>query len=136
MGSFRPFLLFLLSQTQLTGALAGGAPEPGNPRCESRSPTFDSREITCFLPASGGGRFRLRVDFSGGHDDTMAAMSLSLGGVALACEPGSKTRLMGEDGDVNLFCAFSLDPRAAATALRAVVTWSHAEYTGHELVAE
>jgi len=133
-----PFLALLLLQGNGTAAQAEPAREPGKLRCESREPTFDSREITCPLRVSESRqRFRLKVNFSGGHDDTSAAMAVSLDGRPLACEDGSKTRLMGEDGDVSLFCVFVVAPQAGAVpVLRATVSWSHAQYTDHDLAAD
>lgn len=106
-------------------------------QCESRSPGGDFRNISCPLNVSSTPqRFRFKVDFSGGHDDTMASMTLSLDGAPLACEQGSKTQLMGEDGDISLECRFSL-PDAAGTkrTLGVAVKWSHAQYTDFELAA-
>jgi hypothetical protein len=109
----------------------------GKVQCESQSPGGDFRNISCPLDVSSTlQRFRFKVDFSGGHDDTMASMTLSLDGAPLACEQGSKTQLMGEDGDVSLECRFSL-PGAAGTKriLGVALKWSHAQYTDFELVA-
>jgi hypothetical protein len=106
-------------------------------QCEAQTPGGDLRSITCPLNAAAAPRrLRFKVDFSGGHDDTMASMTLSLDGQALACEPGSKTQLMGEDGDVSLECRFSV-PAGADTrrVLRASVKWSHAQYTDFDLAA-
>lgn len=70
--------------------------------CESRDLTFDSKEITCSIPASPGKSLpRLVVKFSGGHDDTMASMAVQVNGEPFTCGAGSKLRLMGEDGDVS-----------------------------------
>jgi hypothetical protein len=104
--------------------------------CASQSPGGDLRNISCTLNAPSAGRhFRFKVDFSGGHDDTMASMTLTLDGAPLACEPGSKTQLMGEDGDVSLECAFSVpDAARAPRELTVLVKWSHAQYTDFALV--
>src|SRR5258706_9139397 len=104
-------------------------------QCESRSPGGDFRDISCPLdPASAPKHLRFKVDFSGGHDDTMASMALSVDGAPLACEQGSKTQLMGEDGDVSLECRFSLpDADGTKRVLRVLLKWSHAQYTDFEL---
>ena len=66
----------------------------------------------------------------------MASMTLSLDGAPLACEQGSKTQLMGEDGDVSLECRFSLaDAAGTKRVLKVLLRWSHAQYTDFELVA-
>ena len=133
------FLLFLLvilivqAPTMASGpSLAAGHAKAS---CESQALTFDSKEIKCSLRASDDKQhFRLTVNFSGGHDDTSAAMTVSLNGEPLACEPGSKTRLMAEDGDVSLICLFSIAEGSARTfVLRSVVSWKHAEYTSFDL---
>ncbi len=95
-------------------------------------------DISCPLTASGTSQhFRFKANFSGGHDDTMASMTPTLGGMPLTCEPGSKTRLMGEDGDVSLECKFSISETAGKSMiLRVVLKWSHAQYTDHEFVAD
>jgi len=101
-------------------------------RCELREPTFDSREVECSLnPSPDLRRYVLRVNFSGGHDDTMAKMAPVLNGVALNCEDGSKTSLMGEDGDVSLLCFFSARGGPKTSNLVAAFTWSHAQYVSY-----
>ncbi len=99
---------------------------------------MDRRDITCAVKApSAAQRLRFKAHFSGSHDDTTAAMALTLDGAPLACDPGSKTYLEGEDGDVALECRFSIAPGASATrSVRALLSWHHAEYTRFELVAE
>src|SRR5262245_32334065 len=83
--------------------------------CYSQSPGGDARTFTCPLSVPDGTRhFRFTAAFSGGHDDTMASMTLTLDGAPLACAPGSKTSLMGEDGDVGLECKFSIAGNAGA----------------------
>jgi hypothetical protein len=112
------------------------APAPSKLPCASQSPGGDLRNISCTLNTpSTARRFRFKVDFSGGHDDTMASMLLKLDGSPLACEPGSKTQLMGEDGDVSLECSFSVPNAASAPReLTVLVKWSHAQYTDFALV--
>jgi hypothetical protein len=107
----------------------------GKARCESQAPGGDTRDITCPLKASGAAqRFRFKANFSGGHDDTMASMTATLDGAPLACEQGSKTSLMGEDGDVSLECRFSIGERPPGERfLRVTVSWRHAQYTDFEL---
>lgn len=126
----------------LWAALAAAAeptatPGPNKLPCSSQSPGGDLRNISCTLsPPSAARHFRFKVDFSGGHDDTMASMTLKLDGAPLACEAGSKTQLMGEDGDVSLECAFSVpDTTTPARTLTVLVKWSHAQYTDFALVA-
>ena len=79
-----------------------------------------------------GQRFRLTVNFAGGHDDTNLRMASYLDDDALVCDPGSKTRLIGEDGDVSVTCVFSVPARTEGRfVFRSAVTWSHAQYTGY-----
>ena len=113
---------------------AGSTPAWGQPRCEVQAVGADSRDIRCPLSTSGTGQqFRVRANFSGGHDDTTASMTASLDGAALVCGEGSKTSLMGEDGDISLECRFSLTDKPGMTrVLRVLVTWRHAQYTGFE----
>ena len=112
-------------------------PTPARPLaaspCETRDSSFDTKEIRCAIPVAGHAqRFRLTVTFSGGHDDTNARMTLHLDEDDLNCDAGSKTRLVGEDGDISLICLFSVPARTQGLfVLRSDVTWSHAQYTGH-----
>jgi hypothetical protein len=55
----------------------------------------------------------------------------------LPCDEGSKTRLMGEDGDVSLVCRFSTSTASRSNqGLVVQLTWSHAQYAGFSFVAE
>jgi hypothetical protein len=107
-------------------------------RCEEPPAPGDRRDIACKLSASATPRqMRFTANFSGSHDDTMASMSATLDGAALACDAGSKTDLMGEDGDVSLHCRFTLvAPAGAERELKVALAWRHAQYTGFELEAD
>ena len=114
---------------------ADNAPTPSEkPVCSSQSSGGDLRVFVCPIEVSGQElHFRFKVNFSGGHDDTMASMETSLDGAPLACENGSKTSLMGEDGDVSLECRLSSTDRTGGEHLfQATVSWSHAQYVGFE----
>jgi len=104
--------------------------------CDAVNPSGgDIRVLTCRLTA--GRAHRLAVNFSGGHDDTSAAMSATLDGQATDCEPGSKLRLFGEDGDVSLHCRIGADAATAAPrTLVVTVLWSHAQYRDFALTSE
>jgi hypothetical protein len=106
--------------------------------CESQARPGDKLNIACPLAVSGTTqRFRFKADFSGSHDDTIASMTATLGEIPLVCEKGSKTRTMGEDGDVSLECVFAVDKSAGARiVLKVDLAWSHAQYEGFEVVAE
>jgi hypothetical protein len=119
-------------------ALAAGAPGDENKACESQSSGGDFVEFTCPLAATGAAKvWRFKADFSGGHDDTSASMSMTLDGAPLACEAGSKTRLFGEDGDVSLICRFRTGAASGGrSTLVVALLWSHAQYVRTELVAE
>lgn len=138
----RPCVHTLTMRTLLTlatwAASAGPASALEPAACESMTPRNERREITCALKsATATQRLRFKAHFSGSHDDTTAALKLMLDGAPLACEPGSKTYLEGEDGDVALECRFSIAPGASATrSVRALISWHHAEYTRFELVTE
>ena len=129
--------IICLSAGLVCGADGGTAFAAGSNKlqCESGSPGGDLRDISCPLAgASAPQRFRFKADFSGGHDDTMASMALSVDGAPLECEQGSKTHLMGEDGDVSLECRFSLLATGSTRRLlRVVLKWSHAQYTDFAL---
>jgi hypothetical protein len=108
------------------------------PRCEAPPAPGDRLDIACKLSASATPRpMRFSANFSGSHDDTMASMTATLDGAELACDAGSKTDLMGEDGDVSLHCRFTLvAPAGAERVLKVALSWRHAQYTGFELEAE
>lgn len=130
--------LIFLAATLLPGA-ASFAQTPSADRsapalaCTLENVTYDSKEIVCPLPQqSPGAIYRLQVNFSGGHDDTQASLAPTLNDTALSCGEASKTRLIGEDGNVSLYCAFRQARSDAKQVLRAKVTWSHAEYVDYE----
>lgn len=105
-------------------------------KCDEQAAGGDRRNIVCSITDSmSERRVQFIAKFSGGHDDTMASMSLSFDGAPLTCDPGSKTDLMGEDGDVILECKFFIAPNSGkARVLRAEVKWSHTEYSGFDLI--
>ena len=130
----RPIAISILFILQGMAAPAGVNAAPAQGNCESRAVAGDTRDISCPLNASGTlQRFCFKASFSGGHDDTVASMTPSLDGVPLACEEGSKTSLMGEDGDVNLECKFSITQSAGTDhVLTVTLSWGHAQYTDFE----
>jgi hypothetical protein len=105
--------------------------------CDTQSASWDRHEYRCPLTANGAEqRLRFKADFSGGHDDTEASIAFTLDGAPLACSPGSKTSLFGEDGDVSLECHLALTgPAGAKRLLGATVKFSHAEFVAVELSA-
>ena len=105
------------------------------PRCEAPDTPGDYREVSCALPVSAQ-KLRFVARFSGGHDDTQAWLEASLDGEPLACAPGSKPRLIGEDGNVFIDCRVALSAAAADRKLEIALKWSHAQYTGIELAAD
>lgn len=110
----------------------------GKAPCEAPDAAGDQREIRCTLSASTTPQpLRFTANFSGSHDDTMLSMNATLDGAPLTCDAGSRTELMGEDGDVSLICRFTLAARAGASHVLAVsLTWRHAQYAGFTLDAE
>jgi hypothetical protein len=127
-------LMLLLAVTAVT---AGPAAAAEALTCEPLSVAWDRHEYRCPLTADGNERrLRFKADFSGGHDDTEASMALTLDGAPLACDPGSKTRLFGEDGDVSLECRLVLaGPAGTQRVLGAKLRFSHAEFVAIELSA-
>jgi len=104
-------------------------------QCQVTPGLGEALDYTCLLtPARPGQRFVFRATFEGGHDDTMASLAAQLDGVAIDCDAGSKTRLMGEDGTVSLDCRVS--PTGAVGAvhhLDIALAWSHAQYARYEI---
>jgi hypothetical protein len=122
----------------LLGLLVPGIADAANAEpksyCESISTGGETRDVECPLNASGATqRFTFRTNFSGGHDDTTASMTATLDGLPLTCEEGSKTILMGEDGDVSLECKFSVRAKAGTRlVLTVTLSWRHAQYSDFE----
>jgi hypothetical protein len=95
----------------------------------------DIRVVTCTLPTGRG--HRLVVRFRGGHDDTSASLTASLDGRPFDCDADSKTKLFGEDGDVELYCRIgTASDVVAKRRLVVTVLWSHAQYRDFALLAE
>lgn len=109
-----------------------------NDVCAINSPTYDSRQISCQFPKTVFARkLTFKADFSGGHDDTKARIETFIDNAPLKCREGSKTDLFGEDGDVSLWCTFSIsDYPQSKGVFTATVRWSHAEYTNYEMTVE
>lgn len=106
--------------------MAQGGATPSAPACDVKYTAFESRDVTCALdPKQHAGPWLFKVDFSGGHDDTLATMVVKVDDKPLACEGGGKLRLEGEDGDVSLLCRF---PGPTSGTLQATVKFSHAEW--------
>lgn len=107
------------------------------PVCAVSSPAYDAREVVCRLPAEKTpGRFQIRANFSGGHDDTSARIEPFLDDLPTVCDEGSKLKLFAEDGDVSLWCNVPAgDPGLKERVLKVVVRWNHAEYVDFSLVA-
>lgn len=113
---------------------AGGASAANVVPCEQTAVGANGQQqVSCVLdrPATA---FRFRANFSGGHDDTKASMTVTVDGTPHRCDDGSKTSLIGEDGDVSLECMISF---AKAPPMRRVLgvtlLWYHAEYVDAEL---
>ena len=118
-------------------AAAGPASTASQQALACQAPTFarDRLQAVCTLDASKPQRIRVAVHFTGSHDDTTAALEVTLGDAPVACETGSKTSTEGEDGDVSLECWFTTpDSPRAATQLRVSAKWFHAQYLGLEVL--
>lgn len=121
--------------------LAGGGVADAAGRgseCTSQSPGSDALQVSCPVKSPGGSQwFRFRANFTGSHDDTTASMTATLDGAPLPCEAGSKTSLMGEDGDVSLECRFwAKEATGTQRLLQVRLTWRHAQYTDFEFTTE
>jgi len=116
-------------------AAANPAAARGNPPCKPQAQGYDSQTIECTLSGAAK-RYRFRASFSGSHDDTTASMSTVLDGAPLACDKGSKTELMGEDGEVSLECRFSIADKPDTKHLSVTLSWRHAQYKDFELRAD
>jgi hypothetical protein len=138
MKTLNPAAVSSLVLAAMVGAAGAAAPGEENKACESQWAGGDFVQFSCPLPTRATAqRWRFKADFSGGHDDTSASMTLTLDEAPLECATGSKTRLFGEDGDVSLVCHFRV-PGASGTrpTLGVALLWSHAQYVRTELVAE
>jgi hypothetical protein len=133
-----PALCLALAAVSADRAVAVDTPGAENTACESQWPGGDFVQFNCPLPARGAKQlWRFKADFSGGHDDTSASMTLTLDDAPLECEAGSKTHLFGEDGDVSLVCRFRVNDAAGKKPVLGVaLLWSHAQYVRTKLVAE
>lgn len=133
-------MLCLLFSPLLNLASAANATEARGSElhCESQGNGFDVLELSCPVElARGVWQLQLEVRFSGGHDDTMANLSVMLDGEAVACDDRSTTSLNGEYGDVSLRCRFAVSSKPAVKpTLKAQIRWSHAEFTAFRLTAE
>jgi hypothetical protein len=111
---------------------------PNNVSCDSPVQLGEVREVKCAISGTGNVlKLRFTVSFLGGHDDTMASLKASEDGNPTECEKGSKTNLVGEDGEVSLFCNLSLlhEPDSSH-ALEFTARWTHAQYKDFELTSE
>jgi hypothetical protein len=128
--TMRIAILLVLFALPAAGAQPEAAPAPQDCVMQGNG---ERMEFRCELPGAAT-QFHFIARFSGGHDDTMASMTVTVGDQPLQCDEGSKTQLMGEYGDVALECRFSVARVAgAAPQLKVVVKWGHAQYEGFEL---
>lgn len=125
-----PFIFAALSLLVTSSRVSAPNDRPArNPGCSVENVLYDTLEIVCPLrEAQPSLVYRFQVNFSGGHDDTQASLLPTLNDSPLACAVASKTRLIGEEGNVSLYCEFRFAANEAAQVFRAKVTWSHAEY--------
>lgn len=109
-----------------------------NVSCDSPAQVGEVREVTCSIKGTGNVlNLRFTVNFLGGHDDTMASLKASEDGNPMECEQGSKTSLVGEDGEVSLFCNLSLGyARGSSHALAFIARWTHAQFKDIEIASE
>lgn len=115
-------------------AAAGPAAAAG---CTSRTamePRGEVRFVECPVVAADAPHgYRFEAFFTGGHDDTVAELVTTLDEAPLTCEPGSKTRLEGEFGDVSVACRFRVDAaQPAPQVARIKIVWTHAQFDRFE----
>lgn len=126
--SFRLWLAPSLLLASLTCAAAG-------PDCQEQKLFGDQRRFECSIDSTAGDPApRFTALFSGGHDDTMAGLTLKADGADIDCAPGSKPELNGEYGNVSLVCHLPVGRLPAGRHVFAVdLHWSHAQYEGFRL---
>lgn len=133
-------IFFLLSVAAFLSACATKPPTAFSPAdaCTVSSPTYDTREVQCQFPKTAfAHKLRLQANFSGGHDDTMVRLEPFVGSSPLTCDEGSKTYLFAEDGDVSLWCIFSVaNQLKEGGVFKVTIRWSHAEYMNYVVVAQ
>ncbi len=127
-------LVIAVVQAPVSAAGSDPVAAAGAPVCESQSPGFEMLDVSCPLKASGKPQsFHFKALFTGGHDDTKATIEPTLNGQPLECEPGSKTSLFAENGDVSLDCKFSLkEKKGSPQVFKVAVVWTHCQYTDFE----
>lgn len=136
------FFRLVLASSIVIGlsACATRAPAAFSPAdaCSVTASTYDSRELQCRFPKVEFARkFRLTANFSGGHDDTVARLEPSIDDSPIDCDAGSKLHLSAEDGDVSLWCIFSVAEHAKEGGVfKTTIRWSHAEYVSHAVAVE
>ncbi|MDB5970425.1 MAG: hypothetical protein JWQ90_2875 [Hydrocarboniphaga sp.] len=142
MNRFALAVLALVCMPMVEAAEPGPGPT-SNPKtkhlsCDAPAMPGDSREIKCAVVGTGApGQYRFVVSFLGGHDDTSASFKAFEDGQPLVCDKNSKLSLFGEDGEVSLFCMFSLKHDAGtAHVISFSVLWSHAQYDRFEVTQE
>ena len=137
----RRLVIAFLTIAPICASLAdplAATPTPNNVSCDSPEQQGEVREVTCSISGTGDVlKLRFTVTFLGGHDDTMASLKASEDGNPTECEKGSKTSLVGEDGEVSLFCNLSLThERGSSHAVWFTARWTHAQYKDFEISYE
>jgi hypothetical protein len=142
MNRFFTLACLALACTPMSRAADVSAAPTSNPgprqltTCDAPAMPGDSREIKCAVIGTGVAKpYRFVVTFQGGHDDTRASFKAFEDGQPLVCDKGSKPSLFGEDGEVSLYCNFSLRHDAGSRhAVSFSVLWSHAQYDRYEVI--
>lgn len=106
--------------------------------CSVTASSYESRDVQCHFPQSQTGRkFRLKANFTGGHDDTSARLETFMNGAPLDCDADSKKNLFAEDGDISLWCTFTPAGTAQGDATVDVqIHFSHARFVDYEIAAQ
>lgn len=116
------------------GARCFSAWGPASPPRRRPQKAHHARSACRLQPSASTQHFRFKVNFSGSHDDTRAALEATLDGAPFDCADGSKTNTESEDGEVSLDCRFTVAANPAAPAVLVVaVRWHHAQYMGYTL---
>lgn len=95
--------------------------------------------FACPLPTfTSAQQAHVKVELSGGHDDSLATLALQHNGKTLSCAQGNKTESEGEDGDIVLECRFTLpaDVLTAPSNLAVTLVAHHTELEHYSLTLD
>ena len=131
-------LMFSAWQASATAADASSTTQAEPAPCETTLKMNDRFDLRCPLEgADKPVRYRFKVTFSGGHDDTKAELLTPNDDPLTACDAGSKVYLFGEEGDVSLECNITVPAKTKnKPPLELRVKWTHCDYAEHSFTRE